>query len=190
MLTSQLIQFGKIGAVALAIGLDVLAISVGIGVIGVARRQRLRLGLAFAAAEITMQFIGYEIGSGLGQLIGEVAAYVGFSLLALVGLLMFRASRYPSEERKFDATAGFGLFMVSLSISLDSLAVGIALPAANISLGTLLAVVSITTVTFTFVGLGFGANLGESYEHRAEGLAGVILIGLAVLFTIGEALRR
>jgi manganese efflux pump family protein len=186
---TRLTEFAKIFAVALAIGLDVLAISVGIGVAGVARQARMRLGLAFATTEISVQFIGYELGAGMGRLLGDIGTYVGFGLLAMVGLLMLRASRRPEEPRKFDATTGFGLLMTSLSISLDSLAVGVALPGAHIALDLLMPVVSFTTIGFTFTGLAFGARLGARYEHGAESLAGVILIALASLFALVEALR-
>lgn len=187
MLSSAfLLQLAKVIAAAVAIGLDVLAVSVGIGVAGVARRNSFRLGLAFAAAEISMQFIGYELGSGMGQLLGKLAAYVGFGLLAAVGVTMLRASRHVAKPKKFDAASGWGLLLISLSISLDSLAVGFALPAARIPLGELMIVVSITTVTFTALGLACGARLGERYEHRAEALAGLILIVLALLFSLGE----
>jgi putative Mn2+ efflux pump MntP len=72
----------------------------------------------------------------------------------------------------------------SLSISLDSLGVGIALPALSIPLLPLLITVSITTTVFTLIGLAFGARLGERYERGAEGSAGALLILLAVLFAI------
>jgi putative Mn2+ efflux pump MntP len=72
--------------------------------------------------------------------------------------------------------------MASLSISLDSLGVGIALPALAMPLLPLLITVSITTTVFTLIGLSFGARLGEKYEHNAERAAGMILTVLAVLF--------
>ena len=74
--------------------------------------------------------------------------------------------------------------MTSLSISLDSLGVGIALPAAAIPLLPLLITLSITTTLFTFVGLAFGARLGEHYERNAERAAGILLIVIAVGFAM------
>jgi putative Mn2+ efflux pump MntP len=77
-----------------------------------------------------------------------------------------------------------GLLLTSLSISLDSLGVGIALPAVAIPLVPLLILVSITTTLFTFIGLEFGARLGERYERGAERAAGTTLVTLAALFAI------
>jgi hypothetical protein len=50
----------------------------------------------------------------------------------------------------------------------------------------LLILVSITTTAFTFIGLAFGARLGERYERGAERVAGTMLVVLAALFTLGR----
>jgi putative Mn2+ efflux pump MntP len=71
-----------------------------------------------------------------------------------------------------------------LSISLDSLGVGIALPAVALPLLPILVTVSITTTVFTFIGLAFGARLGRRYERGAERSAGAMLLALAALFAI------
>ncbi len=179
----DLFVLAKTLAVALAVGLDVLAVSVGVGVARLARDVSLKLGLAFAGSEISMQVLGYELGAGAGKMLGEISAYAGFVLLALVGVLMIRSSLRKTPEAEFEATHGVGLLMTSLSISLDSLGVGVALPAVAIPLLPLLIIISITTTAFTFIGLAFGARLGERWEHRAERVAGIILVVLATLFT-------
>jgi putative Mn2+ efflux pump MntP len=180
----EVVALGKAFAVAFAVGLDVLAISVGVGVARLPFDANLRLGVAFAGSEIAMQVIGYAVGVGAGQMLGEVAAYVGFALLAFIGFVMIRKSSRQFSEATFDATRGMGLLLTSLSISLDSLGVGIALPAVAIPLVPLLILVSITTTLFTFIGLEFGARLGEQYERGAERAAGTTLVTLAALFAI------
>jgi len=175
----------KVFAVAFAVGLDVLAVSIGVGISQVDRTASLRLGMSFASAEIAMQVLGYELGAGAGKLFGDVAANVGFALLAVVGAFMiYESFRHTDEEGAFDPTRGIGLLLTSLSISLDSLGVGFALPGVGIPLVPLLVTVSITTTIFTIIGLEFGAKLGERYEHDAERTAGIILIILAVLFAV------
>ena len=74
--------------------------------------------------------------------------------------------------------------MASVSISLDSLGVGIALPALALPLLPLLITVSITTRVFTLVGLSFGARLRKWYERNAERAAGGILVVLAALIAL------
>jgi manganese efflux pump family protein len=178
------ILVAKVLGVSLAVGLDVLAVSVGVGVMQLALNARLRLGVAFAASEIAMQVVGYELGAGAGKVLGEAATYIGLALLATIGWVMIRNSLRHAFKPEFDATRGIGLLITSLSISLDSLGVGIALPAVGIPLLPLLIVLSITTTAFTFTGLAFGARLGERYEHGAERAAGTMLVALAALFAI------
>jgi manganese efflux pump family protein len=183
-LHSDLVVLAKVIAVAIAVGLDVLAVSVGVGVTRLAWDASVRVGAAFASSEIIMQVVGFGLGAGAGKMIGDVASYAGFALLAVVGMFMIRSSIRPDGDEKFDATRGAGLLLTSLSISLDSLGVGFALPGVSIPLLPLLVTVSISTTIFTFVGLEFGARLGERYEKGAELAAGVILIVLAILFTV------
>jgi manganese efflux pump family protein len=173
----------RTGGIALAVGLDVLALSTGIGVLGVPWNVRLRVGLAFAAAEIIMQILGAAIGTGVGHVAGEVAAYSGFIILAFIGVWIFRESFGESEGLSAKATSGVGLLLASASISLDSLGVGFSLPALHVPLVPLILTVAVTTVIFTFGGLQFGALLGRHFRKFAERGAGAILFALAVLFT-------
>lgn len=180
----DLLLLTKLLAVAFAVGLDVLAVSVSVGVARLPFDESIRLGLVFAASEIAMQVVGYELGASAGAMLGDVAAYAGFALLAVIGFQMIRKSLAHSSAADFDATRGAGLVVTSLSISLDSLGVGVALPAVGIPLVPLLIVVSISTTIFTLVGLAFGARLGDRYERGAERAAGTMLLVLAGLFTI------
>jgi manganese efflux pump family protein len=177
-------------ALALAVGLDVLAISVGVGVAQIPWRLRLRLGIIFTVAEILMQVTGYALGTGAGRMLGVFATYAALALLALVGVQMIRSSFRVEEAPSFNAASGFGLLLIAVSISLDSLGVGLALPAIGIPLIPLLITLTITTSFFTFVGIAFGAKLGERYERGAERLAGGMLITLAILFLIEHLVTR
>jgi putative Mn2+ efflux pump MntP len=180
------VALGKAVAVPLAVGLDVFAISVAVGVARLPFDASLRLGVAFAGPRSRCKVIGYALGVGAGKILGDVGSFMGFVLLAFIGLVMIRKSFRPFAETTFDATRGMGLLLTSLSISLDSLGVGIALPAVAIPLVPLLILVSFTTTVFTFIGLEFGARLGERYERAAERGAGTMLVMLAALFPIAR----
>lgn len=172
----------RIGGVALAIGLDVLALSVAIGIKEPPWRERLRLGLAFSLAEILMQVVGLTLGRGFGALVGTVATWIGLIVLAGIGAWILREGFSAGDERQFDVKTLGGLLLASLSISLDSLGVGFALPALHLPLIPLFSTVAVSTVIFTLVGLAFGAALGHAFEKNAEKAAGVVLIALAALF--------
>lgn len=172
----------KILGIAFAVGLDVLALSIAVGIMRVPWRSRIRLGIAFSAAEVIMQIAGYAIGTGAGEIVGTIADYVGFAVLAGVGVFVVRES-YNAEESPLKIDSGWGLIATCASISLDSLGIGVSLPGVPLPLLPLLATVAVSTIIFTTVGLAFGAQLGTRYKQLAERLAGIVLIVLAVLFT-------
>jgi putative Mn2+ efflux pump MntP len=172
----------KILGIAFAVGLDVLAVSIAVGVMRIPWRGRLRLGFAFSVAEVLMQLLGYVIGTGAGRVAGVVAIYVGFAILAAVGVYIFRES--AADEPAFKPDSGWGLVAASASISLDSFGIGVSLPGVPLPLIPLLATVAVSTVLFTAVGLAFGEQLGRRYRRIAQRIAGIVLVVLAVIFTI------
>jgi putative Mn2+ efflux pump MntP len=174
---------GKILGVALAVGLDVLALSIAVGVMRIPWKGRLRLGVSFSVAEVVMQIAGYAIGTGAGHLVGMIAPYVGFVILAAVGVFIIRES-LERETPVFKVDSGWGLIAASASISLDSFGIGVSLPGVPLPLLPLLATVAVTTVIFTAIGLMFGERLGRLYRKVAQRVAGGALIILAALFTI------
>jgi putative Mn2+ efflux pump MntP len=182
----DLLLLSKVFAVAFAVGLDVLALSIGVGVARLTPGASLRVGSAFACAEIAMQVIGYALGAGASKMLGNVADAGSLALLFLIGSVMIAQSFEFLPEANFDPAKGAGLLLASLSISLDSLGVGLALPALGIPLLPLLITISITTVTFTLIGLAFGAVLGERYERNAERAAGTMLVLIATAFAFGR----
>jgi manganese efflux pump family protein len=177
----------KILFVALSLSLDVFAVSVGVGVRGVSGPLKWRIGIAFAAAEVTMNLIGAGIGAVAGHLLGEVAGYIGFGALVVLGIFMMVESRSRSQAAKLDLSHGWGLFVASLAISLDSLGIGfsilyIGVPPV-IALGTIAAV----SLSATALGLTLGARLGGFAERYAAFLGGSLLALTGLAFATLKA---
>jgi len=147
------------------------------------------LGATFAFFEIFMQVLGYVLGTFFGRVIGDVAAWIGLAVLAGIGAWILYESFQKGSDREFDVEKPVGLLLASLSISLDSLGVGFALPSLHLPIFALFVTVACTTIAFTLAGLAFGAKLGELYEEIAERGAGTVLILLAIAFAI-EKIHR
>ncbi len=174
----------KILGIAVAVGLDVLALSIAVGIMQISWGARLRLGICFSASEVIMQIIGYGLGTAAGHVIGIIAIYAGFAILAGVGVFIVRESF--EEKKTLNVDSGPGLLAACAAISLDSLGIGVSLPGVPLPLVPLLLTVAVSTLLFTAAGLAFGGKLGERYEHAAERAAGVVLVILAVVFTVGH----
>jgi putative Mn2+ efflux pump MntP len=163
----------RVALVAVSLALDVFAVSVGVGIRGVS----LRIGGAFALAEVAMNLIGAGIGAVAGRAIGGIAAYIGFAALVGVGVFMLiEALREGERDSGIDLSRGAGLFMASLSVSLDSLGIGFSIVYIGVPLAITLSAIAAASVTSTFLGLAFGKRFGRATGEYAGIVAGVVLI--------------
>jgi putative Mn2+ efflux pump MntP len=182
--------FVKVFTVALALALDVFAVAVGVGVRGVERKVMIRIGSAFALAEVSMNVIGAGIGLAAGKLLGGVAGYLGFVALMGLGIYMMKESREElSEASRLDLSRGWGLFLASLSISLDSLGIGFSILYIGAPMPLSLAVIAIVSVCATILGLALGKRLGRFAEQNAAFLGGLLLLLTGIAFTVLKALN-
>lgn len=171
----------KIFVLALSLALDVFAVGIGVGMRGVDRWVKVRIGIAFACAEVVMNLIGAGLGALVGRLIGDVAGYLGFVALIGVGAYMIYESRQEAEH-PIDMTRGWGLFVASLSISLDSLGIGFSILYVGVPVVVSLSIIAATSIVATTLGLTLGRLLGERVEELAELFAGVVLVLTGVAF--------
>ncbi len=171
----------RVALLALSLALDVFAVSIGVGVRGVSAGARWRIGAAFATAEVMMNLIGAGLGAIVGRMLGEVAGYLGFAALVGVGIYMV-IETLREREGSFDLSRGFGLFIASLSISLDSLGVGFSIVYIGVPLPITLGAIAVASIAATTLGLTFGHVLGKRAEERAGIFGGVALIATGVLF--------
>lgn len=180
-------HFVKILVIALSLGLDVFAVGIGVGMRGASRGVKIRIGAAFATAEVVMNLVGLGLGQLAGSLLGEVAGYIGFAaLIGVGGYMIFEAIRESEAKEPLDMSRGWGLFIASLSISLDSLGIGFSILYIDVPLAISLGVIFIVSICATFLGLSFGRILGRRVEEGAELWAGIVLILTGVGFILAK----
>jgi len=180
----------KVVAIALSLALDVFAVSIGVGVRGIPGSLKLRIGLAFAAAEVSMTVIGALLGQALGHVLGDVAGYFGFSALIGLGIyMMIESRRVDTDLAKFDLSKGWGLFLASLSISLDSLGIGFSILYVGVPMPVSLIVIAAVSVASTACGLVLGGRLGAVADRYAAFLGGLLLLLTGVAFVLLKALH-
>lgn len=180
----------KIFVVALSLGLDVFAVGVGVGMRGASTATKIRIGTAFASAEVIMNLIGVGLGALAGRLIGHVAGYIGFAALIGLGIYMIvEALRERKDSGGIDMSRGWGLFIASLSISLDSLGIGFSILYIGVPLWLALGVIFAVSICSTVAGLSLGRVLGRRAEEGAELWAGIVLLLTGVGFIVAKVLN-
>jgi manganese efflux pump family protein len=169
----------------LPLALDTFALAAALGIAGIERSARLRVTLVFTAFEAGMPIAGVLIGRAAGAFIGAWAGYFGIAFLVVAGLLLLRPGQKEAGEtgrlRLLARARGLAVLDLGFSISVDELTVG--LSAGLLGLSILLTVLWIGVQAFvaTQAGLRLGGRLGEEVRERAEWVAGVALILVALV---------
>jgi putative Mn2+ efflux pump MntP len=172
----------------LPLALDTFALAAALGMAGLEARDRLRVTLVFTAFEAGMPIAGMLIGRAAGAFLGTWAGYGGIAFLFVAGALLLRPGRDDSDEtgrlRLLAHARGLAILDLGLSISVDELTIG--LSAGLLGLSILLTVLWIGVQAFvaTQIGLRLGRRLGEEVRERAEWVAGVALILVALVLLV------
>ena len=186
-------QFLLTAAVLLPLGLDTFALSTALGVAGLGGRDRLRVSLLFTVFEAGMPILGLFVGRAVGALAGSWSGYVAVAVLAATGAYMLRPGQDgDAEERQVSLLAharGAALLVLGVSVSLDELTVGISAGLLGLSIAVVVIWVAVQAFVAAQLGMRFGERIGEAIRERAEQIAGVALIALAVILLVLELLK-
>jgi putative Mn2+ efflux pump MntP len=169
----------------LPLGLDTFAVSAALGMRGLPARQRLQVSLLMSGFEMAMPVVGLFLGHALGTLVGNAADYVAIGVLGLLGVWMLVHD--DDEGAKLGQVAngqGLALLALGVSISLDELAIGFTIGLLHLSIWLAVVLIGAQAFLFAQIGLRVGARLNETFRERAEQLAGLALLGLAVLLVV------
>ncbi|UCF65587.1 MAG: manganese efflux pump [bacterium] len=179
--------------IALALAMDAFAVSIATGVSlrKVSIRQRFRLSWHFGLFQALMPVIGWYAGSSVHEMIQKYDHWVAAGLLSLVGVNMIWNYLVNKENEKpdRDPTKGFTLFILSLSTSIDALAVGFSMSMLKISIVIPAAIIGLVALLATLIGLELGSKFGlnSRISPLAKIIGGLILIviGIKILYDHG-----
>ena len=168
---------------SLSVAADATAVSIAASVRGVTMRRALLMALLFGSAQSLMAAIGWGGGAVVGRLWTEWDHWIALTLLTIVGAKMIKEG-FEDEEEREAAEAGIAtLLLLTLATSIDSLAVGVSLPALGQPPLLALAMIGIVTFLFSIAGAALGRYLGERFGRAIEiaGGAGLIAIGIHIV---------
>ena len=170
-----------------AVALNNLAVALALGSLGQIERRG-RIVLVFGAFEFTIPLVGLWLGNQVSGQIDSLAGWLAPALLALMGLWTVRASLREHHEDKELArrlTNWRGLMLFSLGLSVDNLVVGFGLGLRGQSPLLVATVIASFSVAFSWLGLEVGSRWEHRWENQIQFVAGVLLIGLALVSWIG-----
>lgn len=181
-ITEQLGQTMTILLIAVALGMDAFSLCVGIGMKGIRLLHVAKIGAAIAAFHVIMPLAGFFMGKYVSTLFGDVAVMIGGGLLILLGAHMIYSSVRGGNAPSFHTGSLFGLLTFAISVSVDSLSVGV-------SLGVFATDLIATVLLFggmggllSVLGLLLGRRVGQLIGESGEAIGGAILLLFGLLF--------
>lgn len=177
-----------ISLLAFAMSTDAFAAAIGKGTALLKPRwtEALRTGAIFGVIEGITPVIGWALGSAASDHVKAWDHWIAFCMLMVLGGHMLIAALRPAQEAvEKPRRHGFWLLVATgFATSIDAMAVGVGL--AFLDVDIVMVALSIGLATFTMVTLGvmLGRVLGAAVGSWAEGLGGLLLMGIGTLILV------
>jgi putative Mn2+ efflux pump MntP len=170
---------------AFALGMDAFSVGLGMGMYNLRLRQIFKIGITIGLFHVWMPLVGVVAGRFLSEKFGAFATLVGGLLLIVLGLNMIW-STFRKGDEKIISPVGFGLLLFALSVSLDSLSVGLTLGIYGAKTVVVILCFGIVATLQTWAGLLLGRKVQGWIGTYSEVLGGAILFafGLKLLFLL------
>jgi len=167
---------------ALALSMDAFAVSIGLGAKHINNPSYLAIkaGLYFGFFQGLMPLIGYLGGKEIFGRIETYAPWIAFFLLLFVGSKMIYESFSEGIEKDIVKITHKVMLVLAIATSIDALAAGFSLTLLDINSFVACAVIGVTTMFFSGMGVFVGAKSGTWLESKAELLGGIVLILIGV----------
>ncbi|MCO8194232.1 manganese efflux pump [Anaerofustis sp. NSJ-163] len=171
--------------IAVVLSMDAFSVCLCIGMSkNINTRQVLKVSLFFSFFQGLMPIIGYMLAINFSTKISHIDNIIIFFLLSFIGVKMLFESFKEKENKKYYSLPLLKILYLSLSVSIDALAIGISFAFMNIKIIPAIILIAQTTFLMSIIGILSGSFLGKILKNKGETLAGIILIiiGIKALF--------
>ena len=171
-------SFLTILLIGISLSMDAFSLSLIYGIQGMTSKQKIFLSIIVGIYHFIMPLIGLSFGSVLNNINIISIDIIASLILIYIGVDLI-ISNSKKEERLEINKIGFIVF--GLSVSIDSLTVGIGLRAITNNYIISSIVFSLTSLTFTYMGLILGNIIGKKVGSYSKLIGGIVLILIAII---------
>lgn len=174
-------SFLTILLIGISLSMDAFSLALVYGMIGIDNNKKIILSLVVGVYHFIMPLIGLTIGAIIDNI-----SFINLHLIASIILIYIGIdliiSNHKEENIIFLSKVGFLIF--GLSVSLDSLTVGIGLRGiSNLYLLSSLTF-SLCSMFFTYLGLILGHIIGNKIGPYSKITGGLVLIIIAIIMIV------
>ncbi len=174
-------SFFTILLIGISLSMDAFSLALIYGIQGMTQKQKLSLSIIVSIYHFIMPIIGLSFGTVLEHINIISINIIASLILIYIGIELI-ISNYKKENIIELTKTNFIIF--GLSVSLDSLSVGIGLKALTNNYLLSSIIFSSTSLIFTYLGLILGNVIGNKIGSYSKLIGGIILILIAIIIFI------
>ena len=166
--------------IAIGLSMDAFSLSIAYGTNKINKIKIIILSTLVGIFHFIMPLIGSNIGQKIFFLINK-SNYIVSIIFFLLSYEMYKSRNEKHVEK---LTNIISLILFSLTVSIDSFSVGLALGINNQNLEVAFIIFSVVSALFTFLGLTLGNYLSKKFGNKATYLGIIILVLIAIKYLI------
>ncbi len=166
---------------AQALALDAFSICLGIGMQRLRLRRILWISLVVGSFHVLMPFLGIVLGKMIAAPLESYTQLVSGIILFIIGAQMFFGA-FTEEKKLLIPPAGLGLFILAITVSMDSFTVGFGLGISGVRIMLALLLFGFFSALFSCLALLIGRRVQGFLGRYSELFGGSILCGFGLGF--------
>ena len=174
-------SFFTILIIGISLSMDAFSLALIYGMQGISQKNKIILSLIVGIYHFIMPLIGLTFGTILDNINLISIDIIASLILIYIGIDLI-ISNSKKEDRLEINKLGFIIF--GLSVSIDSLTVGIGLKALTDNYLISSITFSLSSLIFTYTGLILGNIIGDKIGKYSKLIGGIILIVIAIIMFI------
>ena len=163
-----------------SLSMDTFSLSLCYGTLNLSNKKALILSTTVGIFHFFMPLIGMSIGSLIIDKLIISGNLLILIIFCLIGLDMIIGA-LKKEDKKL-LTSMYGIIIFAFSVSLDSFSTGLGLNVITDNIFGTLLIFTLTSASFTFLGVKLGKKLKEQFGTITTIIGGISLILLGIYF--------
>ena len=171
-------SFFTILLIGISLSMDAFSLALVYAIQGMTKKQKIILSIIVGIYHFIMPLIGLVFGTILSNINLISIDIIATIILIYIGIDLI-ISNFKKEDKLEINKTGFLIF--GLSVSIDSLTTGIGLKAITNKFILSSTIFSITSLTFTYLGLILGNIISNKIGSYSKVIGGIVLIIIAII---------
>lgn len=163
----------------IGLSMDAFSLALSLGTTNPENNKVLKTSILVGIFHYIMPTIGYLIGINIKNIV------IGINYLTSIIFLVLAYELYRNKDKKENKFLTYiTILIISFSVSIDSLTVGIVLGLNNEFIKVASIIFSITSIVFTYLGFILGKKLNNKFQNKAIYIGIILLLIVSIKYLI------